>query len=106
LKLVLEIVTVVVTFAIMGGSGLANWFAYDAMVADLNRNLSPGNKIPVIFARGDSRAAFFSALEQHRVRFPESELRRRFFGLLIVQAISLGLLGLELGLFKTFHPLP
>jgi hypothetical protein len=106
MKLVLEIVTVVFTFAIMGGCGLACWFTYDSMVADLNRSLPPGNKIPIIFSQRDSRAAFYNLVEEHRKQFPESKLVRRFFVFLVLQVVTLGLFALELGLFKTFHPLP
>jgi hypothetical protein len=106
LKLVLEIVTVAFTFAVMGGFGLASWFTYDSMVADLNRSQPPGNKIPVIFPQRDSRAAFYNVVEEHRKQFPESPLVRRFYVFLGLQVLSLGLFALELGLFKTFHPLP
>jgi hypothetical protein len=106
LTLVLEIVTVVLTFAVMGGFGLASWFTYDAMVADLNRSLPPGNKIPVIFPQRDSRAAVFNVVEEHKKQFPDSTSSRRFFIFLVMQVFALGLFALELGLFKTFHPLP
>ena len=92
-----------VTFAAMGGCGLASWFAYDSMVADLNRNLPPGQKIPVIFAGLDSRTWLHNVLQEHREQFPDSKLSRRFFIFFILQGITLGLLCWEIGTFKTFR---
>ena len=106
MKLVLEIVAVVFTFAVMGGCGLVHWYTYDSMVADLNCSLPPGKKIPVIFPGRDPRAGFYNVMVEHRKQFPDSKLRRRFFLFLILQVLVLGVFALELAVFKTFHQLP
>jgi hypothetical protein len=103
LKLVLEIVAVVLTFAAMGGCALASWFAGDSMLSDLNRNLPASEKTPLVFGSFDSRTWLFNMLREHRRQFPQSKLRFRLFLFLALQAAALALLGLELGLFKTFH---
>jgi hypothetical protein len=103
LKLVLEIITVVVTFAVMGGCSLANWFTYDSMVADLNRSLPPSQRIPVIFGNFDSRTWLFNVLKEHKKQFPDSKLSRRLFFFLVLQLVALGLLAWELSFFTTFR---
>ena len=102
LKLILEIVTVVLTFAIMGGCGLASWFTYDSMIADLNRKLSPGEKIPVIFTQLTRQNWKHDVLREHREQFPASKLHRRLYFSFVSSGIAVGLFWLELALFKPF----
>jgi hypothetical protein len=103
LKLVLEIVTVVFTFAVMGGCGLASWFAYDAMIADLNRKLPPGEKIPVAFTPSNRHNWKHDVFREHREQFPASNLHRRLYFFFVLSGIALVLFWLELALFEPFH---
>jgi len=103
LKLVLEIVTVVFTFALMGGCGLASWFTYDSMIADLNRKLPPGEKIPVIFTDLNPKNWKHDVLREHREQFPASKVHRRLYFFFVLSGIAVGLFWLELALFEPFH---
>jgi hypothetical protein len=86
----------------MGGFGLASWFTYDAIVADLNRRLPPGKKIPVIFVQLHPQNWKHDVLREHREQFPDSKLHRRLYFFVVLSGIALGLFWLELTLFKPF----
>jgi hypothetical protein len=103
LKVVLEIVTVVLTFVVVGGCGVANWFTYDSMIVDLNRGLPSDKKIPIIFAQLNPRHWAHDVLREHREQFPASKLYRRFFVFLALQGVALGLFMWELASFKPFR---
>jgi hypothetical protein len=87
----------------MGGCGVANWFTYDSMIADLNRGLPADEKIPVIFAKFHPRFWKHDVLREHREQFPGSKLYRRFYIFLVLQGVALGLFMWELARFEPFR---
>lgn len=91
MKLVLEIIGVLVTWILTSGSALAITHIQHLMIADLNRNLPDGKKIPMIFAFFDSRAEWYNVFREHRKQFPSSKLY-------LYMRISLGIMLTWLGI--------
>ena len=99
MKLVLEIVAVVFTWAFMGGSAMAGMDIFHRIIMNLNRVL-PANQQ---FSVRNYRHRMFDILREHRKMFPSSKLRIYMWWCDVSMVLGIVLLGVELTYFKTFR---